>query len=287
MSATGGWRDDPDGVRPVVLVIGGFLSSPPLFARLARRLVARGAVDALVAPIWTPHWILGAAAGMEIVLRPAGRALLEAGRRSAASAASRGAPVLIVGHSAGGVTARVLTSPEPFHGMRLGAGGRIGAIVTLGSPHRVRPIARLGGRISSKGAEFAERVVPGAAFAPRIGYVTVATRGVVGRPDGTPRERSAANLYAGLLGQAAASEPIEGDGLVPVEAALLDDATRIVLDDVVHGPLSARRWYGSDDIVDRWWPAALEAWHGALRARVEGRPMPGPSVAIDDSGDPG
>jgi hypothetical protein len=285
MSATGGWRDDPDGVRPVVLVIGGFLSSPPLFEPLARRLVARGAVDALVAPIWTPHWILGAAAGMHVVLRRAGRALLEADRRSGASTASRGAPVLVVGHSAGGVTARVLTSPEPFHGMRLGAGGRIGAIVTLGSPHHVRPVARLGGRISSKGAEFAERAVPGATFAPLIGYVTVATRGVVGRPDGTPRERSAANLYAGLLGKAAASGPIEGDGLVPVEAALLDDATRIVLDDAVHGPLSARRWYGSDDVVDRWWPAALDAWHGALRARVEGQPMPGPRPAIDDSGD--
>ena len=32
---------------------------------------------------------------------------------------------------------------------------------------------------------------------------------------------------------------------------------------------STANWYGSERFVDRWWPLALEAWHGAFRARTE------------------
>lgn len=29
------------------------------------------------------------------------------------------------------------------------------------------------------------------------------------------------------------------------------------------------RWYGSEDVIDEWWPAALEAWQRALAARAD------------------
>jgi len=41
-----------------------------------------------------------------------------------------------------------------------------------------------------------------------------------------------------------------------------------LLDDTVHGHFGGRPWYGSDERIDRWWPAALDAWHAALRSRV-------------------
>ena len=73
---------------------------------------------------------------------------------------SLGAPVLVVGHSAGGLDARLLTSPVPFRGRRLNGAGRIGAIVTLGTPHHVRDGGRLGARVGAEAVTFANAVVP-------------------------------------------------------------------------------------------------------------------------------
>ena len=115
------------------------------------------------------------------ILTRSGRALLHAGEVADGSARSGGAPLLVVGHSAGGLTARLLTSPEPFAGRRLGAAPRIGAIVTLGTPHRVTPTGLAGRRLADAATDFADRVVPGPAFAPTTGYLAVASRSVVGR----------------------------------------------------------------------------------------------------------
>jgi hypothetical protein len=240
-----------------------------LYYRLAARLGQRGAAAVVIAPLWTPDWILVARRGMGAVLARAGRALLRASAVSASSPAAAGAPILVVGHSAGGMTARLLTSPEPFAGRRLGGAGRIGAIVTLGTPHRVSPRGDIGGRLSVIAAAFADRVVPGAAFAPSVGYVTVASATIVGRAQGDGEARMAYRFYRGLLGTLADGQTeIPGDGLVPVASALLDGSERIVIDDTVHGQFGGRPWYGSEDRVDRWWPAALSAWHAALRVRA-------------------
>lgn len=265
----GGWRDAPDDADPVVLLLGGFLTSAPLYRLMARRLRERGATEVVIAPIWTPDWLLVPWHGLGPLVTRAGRALLRAGRVSAASSRSRGAPVLVVGHSAGGALARLLTSPVPFDGRRLAAADRIGAIVTLGTPHHVAADAQFGRWLSGIAARFADEHVPGAMFAPRVGYVTVASRGVPGRTDGDGRARTALRFYQGLLATPVGDE-IDGDGLVPVESALLDGGESIVLDAVVHGPLGGGEWYGSGPVIDQWWPAAVDAWHRALRARVDG-----------------
>jgi hypothetical protein len=265
-ASQGSWRDDPMGVAPVVLVIGGFLSSPPMYAGFRERLLERGAAEVLVAPIWLPDWLLAAYRhGAGRLVTRAGRALLEAGRRSAASPASRGAPVLVIGHSAGGGLARLLTSPEPFEGRRLGAAGRIGALVTLGTPNHVHAAGDIGGRLSTVATTFLDRVAPGPAFAPTTGYLTVGSRADVARRHGTRGERRQHRFYAGLIGPGAPDE-IPGDGVVPLECALLRDAPAIVFDDLYHGPGGI--WYGSQRGLDGWWPVALETWRTALVARL-------------------
>lgn len=265
------WRDDPERARPVVLVIGGFLTSPPLYWHLRQRLLARDVADVLIAPIWLPDWILAAARGLGPIVTRAGRSLLHAGERSAASPRSLGAPVMIVGHSAGGVVARILTSPEPFEGRRLDAAGRIGAIVSLGSPHRVN--GHHGERRAGRASAFAERVVPGARFAPTTGYLTVMSRHVVGDPLGDGRQQTAHRLYRQLHDPGDSGEPaptIEGDGLIPLSSARLPGAREIVLDRAIHGQLAGEPWYGADEMLDQWWPAAVEVWRDALRARLAG-----------------
>lgn len=275
------WRDDPDGVAPVVLVIGGFLSSPLMHGPFRRRLLERGAADVLIAPIWLPDWILAAYRhGAGRLATRAGRALLEAGDRSAASRAARGAPVLVVGHSAGGGLARLLTSTEPFEGRRFAAATRIGAMVTLGTPNHVHPTGELGARLTTVASAFLERVVPGPDFAPTTGYLTVGSRADTARRDGNRAERRQHRFYAGLLGPDA-PDVIHGDGVVPLDCALLRDTPAIVFDDVYHGPGGI--WYGSDRALDDWWLPALETWRRALRARL-GAQAAGPDRATATAG---
>ncbi len=274
------WRDvDPGTLEPVVLVAGGLLTWPGLYRRLAGLLRARGAADVVVAPVHLPDWALAAVRGLGPIATRVGRALLLAGEVSAASPRSRGAPILVVGHSAGGIVGRLLTSPVPFEGRRMGAGGRIGAIVTLGTPHEVGAEARWGRRVADAGVRFVNRNVPGAALAPTTGYLAVASRLVVGRRDGDGRARFVFELYE-EIGPPSALAEAEGDGLVPVAAALLPGARHLVLDGAVHGPGVAAPWYGDEANLDAWWPAAVETWRDALRARlaIAPRPADGPAT---------
>ena len=273
----GDWRDEPDRVAPTVLLLGGLFTSPPLYVPMRRRLLDRGAAAVVVAPVWLPDWLLALGRGIGAILTRSGRALLEAADVAASSPVTRGAPLLVVGHSAGGLSARILTSEVPFLGRRLGAAGRIGAIVTLGTPNRVAYGRSLGRMIAARAAEFADQAVPGPRFAPSIGYMTVSSRFVVGRRSGNVRERAALTLYRGIM-RPMPGVPIEGDGLVPVDAAFLPGAESLVLDRIVHGQFGGSPWYGSTEAIDIWWPAAVELWRAALRARIEaahGRVSPG------------
>ena len=303
----GDWRDAPDKVAPIVLVLGGFLTSPPLYVPMRRRLLERGAAGVVVASVWTPDWLLAARRGVGPIVTRSGRALLAAGEMAARSPRSLGAPLLVVGHSAGGITARLLTSPESFAGRRLGAAGRIGAIVTLGTPHRVTQAGWAGRRLADAATEFANRVVPGPAFAPTTGYLAVASRYRVGRRHGDRSERSAFAVYRSVLAEAAdaanaadaadaanapgidapagidADATIDGDGLVPVPSAALAGVEAIVLEGIAHGQARRAPWYGSDEALDVWWPRAVAVWQAALQARLgDPRPIVARSEALSE-----
>lgn len=268
---------------PVVLLLGGFLTSPPLYVPFVRRLRERGVADVVTGNVWLPDWLLAARRGLGPIVTRSGRALLEASARSERMAL--GAPVLVIGHSAGGMSARLLTSPEPFAGRRLDGSGRMGAIVTLGTPHHVTASGEMGRRAGEEAATFANGVVPGPAFAPRTGYLAVGGRGVIGRRDGTRPEQQAWRVYQDLHADPGA-DTIPGDGLIPLASSLLAGAPAIVIDECVHGTWPGD-WYGSARFIDAWWPRALQTWHEALSARValaEGRPT---GESVEGAADPG
>ncbi|MFI5258634.1 MAG: esterase/lipase family protein [Candidatus Limnocylindrales bacterium] len=265
------WLGRSDSISPTVLVLGGFLTAPPLYRSLVRRLVVRGAAGAVVADVWTPDWLLAGLRGIGPICSRSAKALREAVRLSAE--VSAGAPLLVVGHSAGGITGRLLTAPEPIDGRKFAASRRIGAIVTLGTPHRLSGGAGIGRRINAVATSVADAHVPGAFFAPDVGYLSVASRAIRSNTSGTGRERVAHLLYRSVIGRAAVPGT-EGDGQVPVVATELAGARRIVLESAIHGPGAGARWYGSEGVVDEWWPVALETWHSALRSREAAHPAP-------------
>lgn len=255
--------DGPRSADPTVLLIGGFLSSPPVYGPFRERLLERGARHVEVAQIWTPDWVLSVRRGGGAIAARAARALLKAVE------VADGVPLLIVGHSSGGVAARVLTASEPYEGRRFAGARRVGAIVSLGSPH-VNAMESDTTRWRGSGtATFANEYVPGAFWAPRIGYLSVASRWIAGRHGGDQDagQRAARRFYEQIL-PPPHPPVIEGDGVIPVAAALLPGARHIVLDGVAHAPGARHRWYGSQDVIDEWWPAAVETWREALAARA-------------------
>ena len=276
-----GWLSHPTSIRPTVLILGCFLTAPPMYRPLVRRLKDRGAAGVVVASVWTPDWLLAGARGIGPICTRSAKALRAAVRLS--PELSEGAPLLVIGHSAGGITARLLTSKEPVQGRRLGAARWIGAIVTLGTPHRLAGGEGIGSRIRDVAAASADALVPGAFFAPEIGYLTVTSRAIRGDPNGIGRERIAHLLYRSVIGRAAVPGT-EGDGLVPVVAAGLDGTRQIVLDGAAHG-VGGGAWYGSPDAVDVWWPIALETWRAALEHRAVAAQAAGRTTAAPTQDD--
>jgi hypothetical protein len=260
-----GWLSHPESVSPTVLILGGFLTAPPMYSSFVRRLEDRGAAGAVVASVWTPDWLIAGARGIGPICTRSAKALRDAVHLS--DQVSEGAPLLVIGHSAGGITGRLLTAPEPLPGRRFGGARWIGAIVTLGTPHRLSAGEGIGRRVHTVASSTADATVPGAFFAPEIGYLSVASRFVSGNPEGTGRERVAHLLYRSVIGREAVAGT-EGDGLVPATAAALDGARQLVIEGAIHGPGAGAPWYGSDDAMDAWWPTALDTWRSALDHRA-------------------
>ncbi len=223
--------------RPIVLV-GGLMSLPWRYRGLAQILREISGSEVYVASITPLDWLLGRIRGYgQLVFEVAttvDRALLESDSEKA----------VLLGHSAGGLLCRVYIGGDPPYGGRRYSGHRrVSHLITLGSPHVVAhrkslaPIAQV------------NELFPGALHEPAgLKYISVAG----GAADGatSPRIR---RRYERLIEDGR----VAGDGVVPVESALLPGSETILLDDLYHSHYFGR-WYGSDgETVERWWPQDL------------------------------
>lgn len=246
--------------RPSVLIVGGFATVPLNYWPLRRRLLAREAARVDIAPLWTPDWLIAAMLGFGPILRRTGRAI---GRTYRAGGRQ---PIIVVGHSAGGIATRLAMADKPFNGRIADVAEAVGCLVTLGTPHG---LARLGNRYQHAGhaaATFLDRTTPGAHFAPRTSYLSVGAR-----TPGAEYPGLGGNLANEFFSIAVGDETQAlGDGIVPFSAVHLEGAEQLTFDDVRHGMIGSP-WYGDDVAIDRWWPTALELWRAALTARRGGR----------------
>lgn len=250
---------------PSVLIVGGFATAPFNYWPMRRRLRRRAVSHVDIAPIWPPDWALAGILGFGPLLRRVGRAIAntyrDGGRR----------PIIVVAHSGGGIAARLAMSHEPFNGRVAGVAEAVGCLVTLGTPHRLAELPNRYRHAGHEAGEFLDRTTPGAYFAPRTAYLSVgssypsaASPGVVGR--------LAEEVFSMVVGTDTQSF---GDGIVPAAAVHLAGADQLTFDDVRHGHIGAP-WYGDDQVIERWWPAALKLWQGALEARARGLQPIGP-----------
>ena len=131
----------------------------------ARATARRGAARVTIAPIHLPDWA--------VMASPAwGRSCCGARGRSARRGVSRPSPVMVVGHSMGGIIARLAMAPEPLDGRRPAWLPTSAAWSRWARPTTCEPDIpwRHAGQ---RATEHLERVSPGAWFAPTTGYLTV------------------------------------------------------------------------------------------------------------------
>lgn len=245
---------------PDVLIVGGFLTEPFQYGPLRDRLLRRGAASVTIANVHVLDWLASGLAGLGPLLVRTGLAIRQAHRGAA------GRPLLVVGHSGGGILARLALSPVPFDGRKADVRDAVAALVTLGTPHGLAGADVRWRHPGVAAAAFLDGVPATGPGDPRTGFVTVGSTAVVEAPAaGAPILARTANLpFRAVVGPMGLTG---GDGIVGADMAHLPGAVQLRLDDATHGTLGDR-WYGDDAIVERWWPVARTAWEHALGARA-------------------
>lgn len=231
-----------------IVIVGGATSWPSSYRNLANTLREISGSEVHVAPVTPLDWILGYLRGFgQLVFEVAStvdRALLESEAKKA----------ILVGHSAGGLACRVYIGGDPPYGGRRYSGHRrVERLITIGTPHAVRDTQRLAPITRING------LFPGALHADAgLRYLSVAGNVTDGASSRKARRRYERFVEDGR---------VDGDGVVPVEAALLPGSESLVLDGVHHNR-HLGRWYGSDgETVGRWWPEELRVGSSLQGAR--------------------
>src|SRR5215217_6450538 len=216
-----------------IVIVGGASWWPSSYRNLVGTLREISGSEVHVAPITPLDWFLGYLRGFgQLVFEVAStvdRALLESGAKKA----------VLVGHSAGGLACRVYIGGDPPYGGRRYSGyRRVERLITLGTPHNVGETKRLApiSRINE--------LFPGALHADAgLHYVSVA--GSVADGGSSPRIRKRYERFV-------EDGRVAGDGVVPVDAAVLPGSESLIVDGIHHNRRLGR-WYGSDtETVGRW-----------------------------------
>mmetsp|Transcript_24527 Transcript_24527/g.58300 ORF Transcript_24527/g.58300 Transcript_24527/m.58300 type:complete len:336 (-) Transcript_24527:477-1484(-) len=256
------------------VVIPGFLKGAPSYSGLAESLSLLGS-SVEVVPISRLDWY-PTLAGAPF------RRLLDKIALAVARAYERHGRVTLVCHSAGGFLARILLGPEPYSGAAYGLAAKVDTVVTLGTPHRsleAYPFGRVPERRAGEAAAsmpeaarasslaFANHFYPRGDCFPGTRFVCVAARSVRGESYDAAALRDLAlsrrpQALRAALEQAFAFSSYKancgvgtvwGDGVTPVECALLEGSTHIVLEGPVrHNPGSLPEWYGDPEVIRRW-----------------------------------
>ncbi|MBC7252322.1 MAG: alpha/beta fold hydrolase [Anaerolineae bacterium] len=237
-------RSSPTTAQPIV-IFGGFLSFTMLYWDMHDALAQLTGQPVHIVEMRGHDWIPSIAPpGWIPLLRKLERTVHQAVRESPTG------KVTLIGHSAGGLLGRLYLSPKPFLGHTYRGLEYVDHLITLGTPHYDRRKLLYGGWLT----RWVNNRYPGAYFAPQVKYTSVAGKVLRGNPHGNLRERHVYVFYKEVLGEG----EVWGDGLVPVESALLEGAQQIILEGVSHFTGFGGPWYGAAEVVPRWWNIATQ-----------------------------
>lgn len=223
------------------VILPGYFAAASDYRELEKSMVDRG-FPTVTVPLGKGDWLpTFGGRSMVPILRQLDRTIKQMLQQYGVS------QINLVGHSAGGWISRIYLGEQPYtiHGDVLEGAGLWNAhpcvhtLITLGTPHVSQE------RWTRKNLDFVKIHYPGA-FHPQVRYVCAAGKAVFGkRGFGSWLAYKSYELTVG-------KGETWGDGITPVEAALLDGAENLVLDGVWHSPRSPGKWYGSPDVLPAW-----------------------------------
>lgn len=223
-----------------IVIVGGLFSDALFYYPLRHRLHVISRQPVYVVPIGLTDWLRGVRGHfgplVDCVAWTVHRARVE----------HHAERVHLIGHSAGGLLSKLYLGDQPYHDVIYSGFRYTEKITTIATPN-----TGISGRTPLL-SRVVQDMYPGTPYAPNVTYLSVAGRSVLGNAEGNPTQRRAFAAYRVLCGQG----DVWGDGLIPVQSALLDGAEQIIIEGVRHGPLGSgrQRWFGSDiPTIMSWW----------------------------------
>lgn len=151
--------------------------------------------------------------------------------------------IIIFAHSIGGILARIYLLDEPFPGEYFQGRDLVTQLVTLGSPHSNKGGVTRGGLIN----RWINEQYPGGTNQSGVKYTSVAGKSIYGDNFSSTKQHWVYHNYQSICGRG----NVWGDGLIPVECALLEGSDKVVLDGVSHAKVFGNPWYGEKETVER------------------------------------
>jgi len=221
--------------QPIV-IIGGFLAKSSFYKELYETLIKVSGQPVFICSLGLIDWIRAVNAGgwLKIMAKLHGKV------KEAAKVSATG-KIILVGHSSGGVISRLYLGPDEFLGKVFKGLDYVSHLITLGSPHYNLHGAKM--------RKYVQKIYPDSYFYPKVKYFCVAGAAVQGDRKGSILSRISYYSYKFICGRG----DVKGDGLVPVESALLRKSEQLILDGVDHPFFKKRNWYGNTENVSKWW----------------------------------
>ena len=224
------------------VILPGYLAAAEDYAPLERQLRAFD-IPTVTVPLKRRDWLVTVGGRpMTSILQQLDDTIEDLKKATGAS------QVNVVGHSAGGWITRIYLGAQTYCDRIWQGQPKVNTLITLGTPHRSQE------QWTKRNLDFVNNQYPGA-FHSEVHYVCVAGKAVLGQRSWRLSQMFTYNSYKLTCGDG----ECWGDGVTPIEAAHLEGAENLILEDVWHSPsppekANARLWYGSDVVMQEWIP---------------------------------
>ena len=219
-----------------VIILGGFLINSSVYNEMREYIKSRINNKVEIVPITKIEWLsTNWSFGWKIILDKVEKRVKELSQESSTN------KVTLIGHSSGGMILRLFLSDLVFNQKIYNGKDYANCLVTLGSPNQAKRATYLRNFVSS--------TLPGSFYSKDVNYISVAGELDLNGPIATRTSvRISKSSYRALNGNGT----LIGDGLVPIDSALLIGSKQVVMKETAHGKAFGKEWYGSKNKVEEW-----------------------------------
>ncbi len=223
-----------------IIILGGFFIDSNAYKEMASYIKKRTNNKVVIVQVSKLEWLLtNWSFGWQIILDRVTKIVTELSTESSTKR------VTLIGHSSGGMILRLFLSDLLFNGKKYNGRENANCLITLGSPNQAKRATYLRNLVSSN--------LPGSFYSKDVNYISVAGELDLNGPIATKTSlRLSKPSYRALNGEG----NVIGDGLVPIDSALLIGSKHIVMNETAHGKTFGKDWYGSGNKVEEWFNEA-------------------------------